>query len=266
MHSTCRVQTLKVMRFLFWDIKKERDKQQTKQMLFVKFPLKSFCSKCQHSIEGSFSFPINFLAEGLEKSFFSAIFINNPVSFSFFPHYAWPDANVILDWLPSHKPWTESKKIFSNTCKRYLKEEKLTNCGSVRCRRRRIAASAGRNPECPTAYRRSFDIHYIIGSKRFKCLCHFVIGSERPKITTNYAQYLLIQEITSASPCVCSVRNHRWSQNVARTKRWHTKRSWLRLLSLPHLWCHLWSIIVKNPGNTDSICFIYCICPPIEHR
>ena len=175
MHSTCRVQTLKVMRFLFWDIKKERDKQQTKQMLFVKFPLKSFCSKCQ-------------------------------------------------------------------------------------------AASAGRNPECPTAYRRSFDIHYIIGSKRFKCLCHFVIGSERPKITTNYAQYLLIQEITSASPCVCSVRNHRWSQNVARTKRWHTKRSWLRLLSLPHLWCHLWSIIVKNPGNTDSICFIYCICPPIEHR
>ena len=26
-------------------------------------------------------------------------------------------------------------------------------------------------------------------------------------------------------PCVCSVIDHRWRQNVARTKKWHTRRS-----------------------------------------
>ena len=28
-------------------------------------------------------------------------------------------------------------------------------------------------------------------------------------------------------PCVCSVIDHRWRQNVLRTKKWHTRRSWV---------------------------------------
>ena len=27
-------------------------------------------------------------------------------------------------------------------------------------------------------------------------------------------------------PCICSVKDHRWRQNVVRTNKWHTRRSW----------------------------------------
>ena len=32
-------------------------------------------------------------------------------------------------------------------------------------------------------------------------------------------------QIDSMSPCVCSVIDHRWHQNVVRTNKWHTRRS-----------------------------------------
>ena len=36
-----------------------------------------------------------------------------------------------------------------------------------------------------------------------------------------------IKQIDSKLPCVCSVIDHRWRQNVVRTKQWHTRRSHL---------------------------------------
>ena len=36
-------------------------------------------------------------------------------------------------------------------------------------------------------------------------------------------------------PCVCSVIDHRWRQNVVRTKKWHTRRQpSVSLMFLPH--------------------------------
>ena len=35
-----------------------------------------------------------------------------------------------------------------------------------------------------------------------------------------------IQQIDSMLPCVCSVIDHRWRQNVVRTKKWHTRQNW----------------------------------------
>ena len=48
------------------------------------------------------------------------------------------------------------------------------------------------------------------------------------------------KQIDSKLPCVCSVRDHKWRQNVVRTKKWHTRRSRV---------CHWWH-------NLESICFI----------
>ena len=61
-------------------------------------------------------------------------------------------------------------------------------------------------------------------------------------------------------PCVCSVVDHRWRQNVVRTKKWLPCVS---LLFLPH-WHLLWSITEQTHGNMESIfCFynkeIFCI-------
>ena len=39
-----------------------------------------------------------------------------------------------------------------------------------------------------------------------------------PLCTCNVRQF-------NKSPCVCSVTDHRWRQNVVRTKKWHTRRS-----------------------------------------
>ena len=36
----------------------------------------------------------------------------------------------------------------------------------------------------------------------------------------------------------------------------HEAQLSVSLMFLPHLWRHLWSIIIKNPGNMDSICFV----------
>ena len=36
-------------------------------------------------------------------------------------------------------------------------------------------------------------------------------------------------------PCVCSVLDHRWRQNVVSTKKWHTRRSWVCHWSSYHI-------------------------------
>ena len=48
---------------------------------------------------------------------------------------------------------------------------------------------------------------------------------------------LWFQQIDSMLPCVCSVIDHRWRQNVVRTKKWHTSVSLTFFF-----WRPLWSI------------------------
>ena len=51
-------------------------------------------------------------------------------------------------------------------------------------------------------------------------------------------------------PCVCSVIDHRWCQNVVRTKKWHTRRSqvchWcsyhILTSSVIYYWIYYWSL------------------------
>ena len=51
-------------------------------------------------------------------------------------------------------------------------------------------------------------------------------------------------------PCVCSVIDHRWRQNVVRTKKWHTRRSqvchWcsyhILTSSVIYYWIYYWSL------------------------
>ena len=57
-------------------------------------------------------------------------------------------------------------------------------------------------------------------------------------------------------PCVCSVIDHRWRQNVVRTKQWHTRLLVCHCFVLTTFWCHLWSITEQTHGNMESICFI----------
>ena len=48
---------------------------------------------------------------------------------------------------------------------------------------------------------------------------------------SNFFPYILtlyyIKQIDSKLPCVCSVIDHRGGQNVKRTKKWHTRHSWV---------------------------------------
>ena len=81
-------------------------------------------------------------------------------------------------------------------------------------------------------------------------------------------------------PCVCSVIDHRWRQNVVRTKKWHTRRSrvchWcsyhILTSSVIYYWTdarqhgiYLFYIIIKKQTTTDhdKAFFIYKagLCP-----
>ena len=44
-------------------------------------------------------------------------------------------------------------------------------------------------------------------------------------IILNIFNILSIWQIDSKLQCVCSVIDHRWRQNMVRTKKWHTRRS-----------------------------------------
>ena len=41
-------------------------------------------------------------------------------------------------------------------------------------------------------------------------------------------------------PCVCSVIDHRWRQNVVRTKKWHTRRHWCSYHILTYSVIYYW--------------------------
>ena len=44
-------------------------------------------------------------------------------------------------------------------------------------------------------------------------------------ISYHIISYYIILYLDSMLPCVCSVIDHRWRQNVVRTKKWHTRSS-----------------------------------------
>ena len=56
-------------------------------------------------------------------------------------------------------------------------------------------------------------------------------------------------------PCVCSVIDHRWRQNVVKTKKWHTSR---RLLFLPHFDV-LCDLLLNRPKVTWNLFVFYTI-------
>ena len=65
-------------------------------------------------------------------------------------------------------------------------------------------------------------------------------------------------------PCVCSVIDHRWRQNVVRTKKWHTRRSEL-------IGCYAEQRIVIGSNSKFKKTWIercrhLCVCPLIDHR
>ena len=77
-----------------------------------------------------------------------------------------------------------------------------------------------------------------------------------------------IKQMDSMLPCVCSVIDHRWRQNVIRTKKWHTRRSqvchWCCYQQFDVL-CDLllnrhtaaWNLFGKQTrGNMEFICWI----------
>ena len=62
-------------------------------------------------------------------------------------------------------------------------------------------------------------------------------------------------------PCVCSVIDHRWRQNVARTKKWHTRRSrvcpWCSYHILASSVIYYW--IRLTTTWKPFVLFLYCI-------
>lgn len=48
--------------------------------------------------------------------------------------------------------------------------------------------------------------------------------NEKSFICSSLFLYHYIKQIDSMLPCVCSVIDHRWRQNVVKTKKWHTSR------------------------------------------
>ena len=57
-------------------------------------------------------------------------------------------------------------------------------------------------------------------------------------------------------PCVCSVIDHRWRQNVVKTTRWHKSHRRVCYWCFTTFWCPLWSITEQTRGKVESICFI----------
>ena len=64
-------------------------------------------------------------------------------------------------------------------------------------------------------------IDYATHSHR---ICAILKDFEIKSINKKSFRYY-IKQIDSMLPCVCSVIDHRWRQNVVRTKKWHTRRS-----------------------------------------
>ena len=59
-------------------------------------------------------------------------------------------------------------------------------------------------------------------------------------------------------PCVCSVIDNRWRQNVVRTKKWHTRRSRVVIDVLTTFWRLLWSI-TESDEQQHGIYLFYVI-------
>ena len=78
-----------------------------------------------------------------------------------------------------------------------------------------------------------------------------------------------IKQIDSKLLCICSAIDHRWHQNVVRTKKWHTRRSrvchWcsyhILTSSVIYYWTDAWQlgIYLLNRGMATGNLFIhYC--------
>ena len=58
-------------------------------------------------------------------------------------------------------------------------------------------------------------------------------------------------------PCVCSIIDHRWRQNVSRTKQWHTRRyPSVSLMFLPHF-AVLCDLLLKRRTETWNLFVLY---------
>ena len=62
--------------------------------------------------------------------------------------------------------------------------------------------------------------------------------------------------IDSMLPCVCSLIDHRWRQNVVETKKWHTSPGKCITDVFTTFWRLLWRITELTHANMESICFI----------
>ena len=57
-------------------------------------------------------------------------------------------------------------------------------------------------------------------------------------------------------PCVFSVTDHRWCQNVVKTKKWHMNRRRVHVTNVfTTFWRLLWSITEQTHGNMESVLF-----------
>ena len=57
-------------------------------------------------------------------------------------------------------------------------------------------------------------------------------------------------------PCVFSLTDHRWCQNVVKTKKWHTNRRRVHVTNVfTTFWRLLWSITEQTHGNMESVLF-----------
>ena len=65
-------------------------------------------------------------------------------------------------------------------------------------------------------------------------------------------------------PCVCSVIDHRWRQNVVRTKKWHTRRSRVCPLCLFLSLCLFFFSKSFNIARKPSFCPAFA--PPLHEK
>ena len=57
-------------------------------------------------------------------------------------------------------------------------------------------------------------------------------------------------------PCVFSVTDHRWCQNVLKTKKWHANCRGVHVTNVfTTFWRLLWSITEQTHGNMESVLF-----------
>ena len=76
---------------------------------------------------------------------------------------------------------------------------------------------------------------------------------------------------------LCLVMDHRWCQNVVRTRKWYMRHSLKFHWFSYHTLDLLWFITTQTHGNMESVCFIrerskewgrcyVWVCPPIGHK